>query len=490
VVPVIIHLWNVKKGKTLKVGSIAFFRASAKSHAKRLRLSEWLLLLLRCLLLIVLSITIAKPYYNKKMGSQQQKGWFLVEEAQVKQAYTHFKPTIDSLQAAGFSFHYFNPECKEAKFEEAILKPADTTSRPRPSYWSLLTLLEKKVPPGLPVYLFTDNRLSRYTGSRPSVSLKLKWNIFPSPDTISNWIEKAYKLKNDSLRIVMGKSTPAATTYTYQNIAADAPGQKFTVRRTNGKLVVDDLSGRGSRQTVLVDTSLRITIYSKDMGIDATYLKAAIDAIRDFSKYPIDLSIGKTIKSIPARHDWLFWLSEETIPDSLIQNSVFKYEKGKLENRSSRMFAEDLIAGITTEDIPVFKTITPDPTAPLLTTTWQNSFGQPILTVEKHKAAIYRFYSRFDPKWNNLTWSSQFPGLIYTLLFHNRDQADGPSDLDKRIIDATQILPLGIAAVAPVLSPEAADKKDLSKLFWTIAFILFALERIIALAAKKEVHNG
>ena len=50
VIPLIIHLWNIKKGKTLKVGSISLLGESSRQSAKSLKLIDLLLLFLRCLL--------------------------------------------------------------------------------------------------------------------------------------------------------------------------------------------------------------------------------------------------------------------------------------------------------------------------------------------------------------------------------------------------------------------------------------------------------
>ncbi|MEP6750371.1 MAG: BatA domain-containing protein, partial [Bacteroidota bacterium] len=46
-IPVIIHLWNRKPGKTLKVGSVALVEENILSYKKTIKLSELLLLLLR-----------------------------------------------------------------------------------------------------------------------------------------------------------------------------------------------------------------------------------------------------------------------------------------------------------------------------------------------------------------------------------------------------------------------------------------------------------
>lgn len=119
-VPVIIHLWNVAPGKTLKVGSIALFTESARSHAKSLKLSDLLLLLLRCLLLAVLVLLLTQPFWE--VDVTKEKGRVMIEKNSVKDAYSKFRPRIDSLLKAGYAFHYFNPGFEEVAFDAAYKK--------------------------------------------------------------------------------------------------------------------------------------------------------------------------------------------------------------------------------------------------------------------------------------------------------------------------------------------------------------------------------
>jgi UDP-N-acetylglucosamine:LPS N-acetylglucosamine transferase len=50
-IPVIIHLWNIRPGKTLKVGSISLITEASKSTKRSFKLLDILLLIIRCLLL-------------------------------------------------------------------------------------------------------------------------------------------------------------------------------------------------------------------------------------------------------------------------------------------------------------------------------------------------------------------------------------------------------------------------------------------------------
>lgn len=494
IVPVIIHLWNVRQGKTLKVGSIIFFKESATTRAKSLKLSHLLLLLLRCLLLIVMAVLIAQPFYVKQLNAQKEKGWILIEKKQVHEAYKKFKATIDTLIKSGYTFHYFKSGFKEAKFEDVLKMPVDTLAEPEASYWTVLKELDQKVPAKLPVYVFTDNSLRRFSGSRPEVSLNLHWHVFASPDTVSQWIEKAFKLTVDSLRLVIANSTHTATSYAYQNISSRGTNNKFASISADGKIYVkySDTSKTVSNKAVELDTSaLVITIYTDRFALDANYLRAAINAIKDFTRYKMRVAVVNNIQNIPANASWLFWLSEAPIPRGLIKNNVFLYEKGKIENLRSRIITEDKVPVTTTGDVRMYKSVSQKESVTNgFNTVWKNGFGEPVLTVENSTACIYHFYNRFNPQWNDLTWSNQFPEIILNLLFGKKRGLNFIDEADKRIIDVTQM--------QPVITPEhivsrkesLSEKRDLSKVFWLIAFILFFVERIISSKTKKEIEHA
>src|ERR1700709_2006379 len=95
-IPVAIHLWNVRPGKTLKVGSIALMNESAQKSSRSLKLHDILLLLVRCLLLALVALVSTMPLWQKQINSSTIKGWVLLPREHLKEGYGKFKPAIDS----------------------------------------------------------------------------------------------------------------------------------------------------------------------------------------------------------------------------------------------------------------------------------------------------------------------------------------------------------------------------------------------------------
>lgn len=484
-VPVIIHLWNVKQGKTLKVGSVALFISSAPTSARSLRITDWLLLLLRCLLLIALAMLLAKPFWNEQ-NNAKEKGWILIEKSEVKNAYKQFQPLIDSLIKQGYALHYFDESFETTDLQKALQAKEDTATKATLSYWALLNIANDKVPANCPVYLFTDNHLQRLEGKRPDVSIHLKWYTYLSPDTAANWLEKAYAISADSIRIVEANSHSFGTDYKYQNLSLSNANSNYKLSNNEGRIAV---TGNDSfHQTIEADTvTLLIVIYANQLFEDANYVKAAINAIKDFTQYKIKIIVANDVKNIPTDYDWLFWLSEDAIPVSEMKNNVFVYETGKPESIHSALFTDNKDELTTPEAISFYKYIKGDSTS--FQTVWKNGFAEPVLSKQNGAFCVYHFYSRFNPQWNDLAWSHSFPQLIYDLIYDKEKEGNAISAEDKRMIDSSQMQPVFVSQQNAGTEQNQTLKKDLSRLFWSIAFVLFFIERILSFSVKKQSHD-
>ena len=94
IIPVIIHLWSVKKGKTLKIGSINLLGESASSTSRSLKITDWLLFVMRCLLLVIIAFLLAQPLIQQKIRSKNNSGMFIA-----LQYYNYIAPPIANWQA-------------------------------------------------------------------------------------------------------------------------------------------------------------------------------------------------------------------------------------------------------------------------------------------------------------------------------------------------------------------------------------------------------
>jgi hypothetical protein len=466
-------LWNIKQGKTLKVGSIALLTRTSQEHARSLRFTELFLLFLRCLLIILLSLLLAQPYWlNKGSG----KGWVLMEKKDIQQAYSRFKPITDSLLQAGYEFHLLEQDFEKKDIQSVLKDDKDTIQTNLVSYWSLVKQLDKKLPNGFPVYLFTGNRLNRFTGSRPEVSIAVRWETFTGKDSTDIFISKAYMTSADSVMVVKGETSPSNTVYTQESIAVNKPKQKDMVLQViNGNLAIQ----YHNDAPVLVDTAtLRITIFA-DYVNDARYLQSALQSIQQVSKRKIKLSVTNKLPATTEAQDWLFWLSDQPISRNIHAAAVFTYVNGNVMPVHSWLRADNS----ATIQVSLYKRISYQNDDALYI--WHDGFGKPILTKEtNNKKQLYRFYSHFDPSWNDLVWHTSFPQLIYGLI----DPAalnETASNFDQRVISESQIQ-LNTTTVQNNSDTPNTDNADARHILWIIILVLFFVERYFSFKPKKE----
>lgn len=449
----VIHLWNIRPGKTLPVGSIALVKENGRQSSRRLQLSELLLLLLRCLLIILLALLLAKPIWRATFV-KKEKGWVLMEKKGLRETYQQFQPQVDSLIQAGYSLHYFTPGFLEEHLQAALGETGDAAADTA-SYWVLLDSLQQHPCAPASRFLFTPNYLSRFYGQRPHIDSGTHWYVYTPADSVSTWQAEAYATPSGSIR-----------------------ARKITSRATGNSYIYEELPA-GS---VKADTATKqITIFADNYAHDAGYLKAAITAIQQFTAHKIRLSLISQPGALPAQTDWLFWLSVQPVPDRVKAANTWRYDSGAIVNISSWIISNEAAP------IPLFKRIQAQQpvNGDIL---WKDGFGNALLSLE-HTGNIrtYHFSSRLDPAWNELPWNAAFPGLLLQLLYP--DSAAIPANKDRRAIAAQQLRP---DQYSPNLSRKrmALPVTDLSPLLWAAVFILFLAERIWGFITKKASTNG
>jgi hypothetical protein len=422
-IPVIVHFWNQRPGKTLKVGSTALVIENATEYRRSVKLSDIVLLLVRCVLIAVLAGALSNPVWKRPLALSRQKGWIVIPPQHLNEIYLHFKTEIDSLKNAGFEFHYFKENFQTESIEKAVSTAYDTTNSKSYSYWTLLTLLDEIVPRHIPVYLFTDNYLEHFSGKRPSLEASIYWSTF---------------------------SPTYSTTQQVQEQVHD---------------------------------SLNCIIYTDHYTNDAYYIKAAIDAIKSYSKKNINCAIITNPQEIAVYPDWIFWLSDEQPPVNLRAKNMLTYKKGKARAISSMIDIREIAAS----PVRLYKSISFDNTDHPVDERWTDGFGNPILTKEeKDSMNYYSLFTHFDPSWNELVWNDNFPALLYKLISNDNIVMKA----DYRTIDQQQLLPNTVQHIEKKQDRNTFEEINLAGFSWLLLLLLFFGERLLSFQNVKLKTNG
>lgn len=480
IIPIAIHLWNQRPGKLLEVGSVRFLEPNTNKLSARLALTEILLLILRCLFILLLACFLAKPFWNNQQFSSN-KGWLLIPAGFVKEAYQTYPATIDSLKNLGYEFHLLENEFPKADFNSELEKRG---KKEMLNYWELGISAQKNAPQNISLWVFTPNIMSAYSGVRPISSGGLKWRVFPVKLDPLHEIVEAYQLSNDSVVVKMSNASMFGFAIHKLHLSIrNNKDKEFSFLDSAGKVYIK----YQQQLAVLLDQSiLKLVIYTDQFQQDANYLEAAIKAIVNFSERRIQWKQVSKVSDIPKDSDWLFWLSHLT-PAQGLSKYLWYYQAGSISNVQSKIYPDRYLPS---NGIALYKMIsTASNRFSVDEIIWADGFGNPLL--KKDAQQNYQLNTHFNPEWNDLVWSNQFPLWMMDIIFQNKNN-HRISDI--RQIDAKQAIPIfeqnkkiGHAAFNNQLQLQGIE---LSRMFWYLLCVLLVIERCVTYYQAKRKKNA
>jgi len=285
--PLLLHLLGAGQERRVRVGSVRFLRPAATRRGRRFRPSELLLLLLRCALLAALAVALAAPRW--RAGSQEDSAapWVLVDPRLlvVEGPFTAQAPLLAK-------------RLGELRREGAVVRAlapglprrvaAGTPVDPVPDLWSLVREADLLAPAGAPLHLLVSDRAASLRGRRPA--LGRRFEVLAAPEPGENlWIERARRRLDGSVRLVVGRSAAAGTSFETLSLAAAGAGGApagVAVERAGEEWVVrllkggddpsDDEVRLGEPQTA--ETAFVGLRQAPQRAVEATRLRAGLEA--------------------------------------------------------------------------------------------------------------------------------------------------------------------------------------------------------------------
>jgi len=432
VIPVIIHLWNIKNGKTLKIGSIALLGNPSNQRSRNLKVTNWPLLLIRSLLILLIAFLIAKPMLQSKQEAIVKHGWLLLEKSQLQNVWKSNKNEIDSLLKKGYELHDFNVGFAKLELKDTATvfsKPADLPL----SYYSLIRQLDKELTSVAKVYLYTGNSLGRFQGTQPASSLNLTWKV-----------DKAFN-----------------------------------------EIAVDE------QKPIAAATDLQVLILNNSLPKDAQYVKAAIRAIADFTKTNIQIKDIQSAAQITSKANLMFWLSDKPLSLLQVKNlpkgiTVFNYGGQKKKRLNSVILNQDgALQNAELYQRTEFSA-TKNKSAPHNNVIWTDGYGDPLLTVDSTAQLVnYQFYSRFNQQWTDLAWTNGLVMALMPLVLPHHSPELGTYQ------SSYVTLPHNEANAKSTETIETVNQqKPLSKMLWWVILIVFLVERLMAYNKIKRTYEA
>lgn len=459
-IPIIIHLWNIRSGKTLKIGSVFLLGKPTNQRSRSFRLQDWPLLLIRSLLILLIAFLLASPVYFKTIRATAKQGWILLEKEHFSKLWKLQRKKLDSLVKAGYEIHDFAPNFSKIDIKDTTTLFSTPSSGKLP-YYALIRQLDVQLPAGASVYIFAEKQQYNFEGEKPKTKLKVRWHYLPVDNATMHWTAAAYALQDGGIR----------------KLEAQWSDKGIYYKASNGNMADDE---------PIVDTAtIGIQIYGGENKSDVAYLHAAAQVIAQFTQRKIRVQNIGGIDAVNRNTRLLFWLSDKQLTVSDVKKlpqevKLFSYAGSKAERFRSEIVD---LQGTAMRNVTLYrKTAQADHDGEPV---WLDGSGTPVLSISdslgvKH----YRFYSRFNPEWTNMVWSDQMVFFLMSLVLPESGAAEGFRDAVKLPVTADEQNGIDTDSTKLQVEPQVIEQ-DLNPYVWACLLVLFFVERWITYTKRK-----
>lgn len=262
-VPIAIHFLSRKEGQVIKLGSLKHMQETSTQQFRGIRLNEIWLLILRCLLIVLLSLLLSGMSFT----SAGKEKWGIVEWGVEKEK--SVQALLDTLDDSGYELRWLAPNFP-------LLK--DSAGLENSSYGSLVEELKKKnLEEGV---ILSWSKAEKFRGQRVALPEYIKWITIPAAER--KFILQAIQ-QNDSVLVRSGISDSESTSFE-------------TITQSNSSSIELSAAKRIRVYVEPVDNRQRIVLEAVIRAIDES------TPFCDISFTPIDSA------------EWIFWLSGNPIP--------------------------------------------------------------------------------------------------------------------------------------------------------------------------------
>ncbi|SMB94000.1 conserved hypothetical protein [Hymenobacter roseosalivarius DSM 11622] len=496
-VPLAIHLWNRRPGRTVRVGSVRWLAASANRRLRSLKLEQLLLLLLRAAVVAILAVALAGPAWQRP--APPARGQVLVSpELLTSMNIPSVRPLVDSLRRKGYEVSRLERGFLLISAEEwtALLAPPASTDSLGTTETAFLWARAEQAARRFaerPVHLLTSARLADLQGTRPNLPPNLTWQLIPTADS-GAWVQAAAFSGSDKLRLLIGRSDEEKTTFRATSVARPAADGALTVPDLSGLRYETSPTGQvvvrlaaDSAGTPVQRAAPRLWVYyAPDQAEDARYLGAALRAAGSGLLVPPVITVSAVAPTSTDSLAWVFWLSDAPMPaawKARVRQGLIWWQQAPAPGvATTASFGPPGAEAL----IPLLRRAKAT-TLPPSATVWADGTGQAVLSRRAEgRGQVYKLHTRLNPAWSGLPDSPELPALLLDLV-----QPATPSlslaRNDYRIAAPAQIqaaiqprLAAAQNAPQPAAKPAADTFTNLRPWAVLLAGLLFAVERLLA----------
>ena len=299
-VPIAIHLWSKKEGKTIKVGSIELLRESESKQTSSFKPNEFWLLVLRMLIISLIIMVLAEPQW--KLKSKNSAITYLIEPSLLSnQKASNILNSIDDADNIRLLMRGF-PEFNNSDLDDLT---AET-----PNYWKLANEMHEIAADSIVVY--TNALNSGFKGMRPVISKNIEWILLDPEQSVKKLPIKARKI-DANIELLSMNSNTKHTTF-----------EKTIVKASDFDITELEL---------VAENSIKILMYYDDTFVnDSKILEASLVAASKHINKTFEITKTKEITDLSFNtFDLIIWLSENNqSPNEVVK--LLEYSPDSLSN--------------------------------------------------------------------------------------------------------------------------------------------------------------
>ena len=502
VVPIVLHLLSKSQPIQIKFSNIALIDTQQPKSMRKVRLTEFWLLLLRLLLLLFSILLLAQLFLTKPLIKNEEI--YLVSADWLNQSSTTQRQQLIE-QALKQPVYFLNRKTKLITDDEIIQwqpKPSDVQSQNTLQTENILKNLvsfSELLAPETDIKFFVTDRAAQYKLSQQghlyNINNTLEWHILNTSyqadaqyvDAMNvvliydqdrfedvKYFQKAFALIKQETATQLSVSyfshNSLEKSEPYQQAMNNKPNWIFYLssQKLNHKIMQALSTGtnlfvdaQNSQESILLSTASEINNNSTLLGTEARFYQRAL---------PLDVTKQLSPKPTSVYKETLWQLNQ---PDGasadMLTKTTHSYQSRSTENRAKESTVNESNAHESTVN----------------------------------ESNVYQLYSRFSASWSNLIVSKQFPLLLQSILLQqwqiNRfvDQqtlthtqiTQLVSSNEDRILDEHETVSFEDKAKNNSVTPRLKSAEDIivkqqsNENYWTeflslLIIILWSLERI------------
>ncbi len=311
-IPIGIHLWSKKEGRTIKVGSIELLKESDSKQSSSIQLNEWWLLLLRMLLISLLVFILAEPRIKQEYSQSEIVYLFepsLLSDSKMTSIFDTIPDENVRVLKSGFS------EVGDYQRDNSI----------SPNYWQLATEMEALHSDSIVV--FTNALMSGIKGKRPQISSNIRWVEIDTQEPLERIIEA--KRKNNEVQLLSVISNSQSLAFKKNVLSID--NEKLQISNTGDSVsFLQDGIARVLHLDTIEDINVAI-FYDESFQNESSYVESTFRAISNYLDRPIEIQKTQSIDSLDfSAAQNIVWLSEKKI-DSF-KGNILEFQRDSLAN--------------------------------------------------------------------------------------------------------------------------------------------------------------